>query len=184
MSTYESFKKNLRANPPSDFMVACATARYENLPREEICALLYNLENRTSMDRTNLVNIMNAQGDMQANQFGFDLDDMSLTDVANHIMQTKQHLADEITETLNALGGEQFGKGAWKYWKKADHKAAAKATLDNLTEDEYDELEGEVADVIIFALNIAFFCGVSGFDLAHAIRTKQEINIDRQKSGY
>lgn len=183
MTPYPSFKKNLRKDPPSDFLTANALARFEGLSREEICLLLQNLENRTAMGRHDLSRLMQRQDKIQREQFGFDVDDMSLTDIAGHIMQTKQHLADEVTETLNALGGEKYGKAAWKYWKQ-DHAKVAELTLDDLTEDEYEELVGEVADVMIFALNIAFFCGVSGYALAHAIYDKQDVNIIRQEQGY
>jgi len=183
MKPYPKFKKDLREEHLGDFTVANALARYEGLSREEICVLLQNLENRTAMGGHDLAALMNKQEKIQREQFGFDLDEMSLTDIANHLMQTKQHLADEVTETLNALGGNQYGKAAWKYWKK-DHAKVANLGLDDLSEEEYDDLVGEVADCMIFALNIAFFCGVHGYALAAAIRDKQDINIVRQENGY
>lgn len=107
---------------------------------------------------------------------------MSLTEISVEIMKQQQYLLDEITETLTALGGKH-GKAAWKAWK-ADHEKVAEMKLNDLTTTEKDELTGECADVMIFALNIMALCGMEWGSLIEAVESKQRENISRWESGY
>lgn len=106
----------------------------------------------------------------------------SLVEVCDNVMRTKQYLDDEISEVLTAVGGK-LGKAAWKSWK-ADHKAADNVGLESLSAEEREELVGEVADVMIFAMNVGIHCGVGGKELLTAIREKQRVNLDRWQNGY
>lgn len=106
----------------------------------------------------------------------------TLTTVANEVMKQKQFLDDEVTEVLTAIGGE-LGKSAWKSWK-SDHGKAAITPMANLSRQEHDDLVGECADVMIFAMNIAIHCGIDARDLAKEIELKQEENVERWNNQY
>ena len=166
----------------SKFVAQVAKDRVGQMSREELEVYALRLSNQTMNGKDSLVQITRTQERIQREEFGFDVDDYSLNELATKIMETKQHLDDEITEVLTALGGE-YGKAAWKYWK-ADHKKTAMLKLDDLAEHEWEELCDEVADVMIFGLNIAIQCGVSGYALSESIRRKQEVNVERQRTGY
>ncbi len=164
------------------FVSAVAKNTFQEMSREELELYALRLRNKTGDGRDTFTGMLDNQQRIQREHFGFDCDDFSLTELATKIMETKQHLDDEITEVLTALGGD-YGKAAWKHWK-ADHKKCSELCLDDLEEHLFEEVTGEVADVMIFAMNIAVQCGVNGYELAQAIAEKQAINEERQTNGY
>ena len=164
------------------FMSHLSADAFKDFTREELERYALKLRNQTRGGKDSFSGLMKRQEAIQREQFGFDCDDFDLTEIAAKVMITQQHLQDEITEVLTALGGEH-GKSAWKHWK-SDHAKCKELKLDDLTHAQHDELVGEVADVMIFAMNIAVQCGISGYALAHEIETKQDINVERQENGY
>ena len=166
----------------AEFLDGLAADKFKNMSRNELERAHLKLKNETQDGATSLTTILKRQTEIQRTEFDYDPDDFSLNEIADEVMKTQQYLQDEITEVLTALGG-RFGKAAWKHWK-ADHARTGRMGLDDLTEDEYLDLIGECADVMIFAMNIAVQCGVNGYDLGTAIYKKQEENVERQKTGY
>jgi len=164
------------------FMASLAADTFKDHTRAELETYALKIRNKTRGGRDSFSGLIKRQAAIQREQFGYDCDDYDLTQIATKIMETQQHLQDEITEVLTALGGD-YGKAAWKHWK-ADHAKCKELKIDDLTHAQHDELVGEVADVMIFAMNIAVQLGISGYSLAHEIEMKQDINVERQENGY
>lgn len=126
--------------------------------------------------------LLRTQAQIQKDHQDVDPSTMSMTDRCDEIMRQQQFLLDEITELMTALGGP-YEKASWKKWK-ADHKLLKTIYVEDLDFEEFEDIKGEAADVLIFVLNIVSLAGVDGDELLSAVAAKQNENLKRWESGY
>lgn len=109
----------------------------------------------------------------------------SLAHVAEFFMKNKHALEDEISETIDAIGGisSTVGPAAWKWWKK-NHQLAHELTLEDLTAEDMLELKYEIVDQFHFFMNQMVKIGMTANELASMYVAKNKENFDRQERGY
>lgn len=109
----------------------------------------------------------------------------SLASIADFFMKNKHALEDEISETIDAIGGINNGVGsaAWKWWK-SNHHVAQVLTLDDLSEEDMLELKYEITDQFHFFMNQMVKIGMTADELASMYVAKNKENFDRLERGY
>lgn len=115
----------------------------------------------------------------------FDSQDNSLQNVADFFIKNKHALEDELSETIDAIGGihDGIGSAAWKWWKK-DNDFADSATLRNLSERDRLELAFEIVDQMHFLINQFVKLGITGSQAYSLYMSKNAENFNRQENGY
>lgn len=87
-------------------------------------------------------------------------------DLVEYIKMNVLAATDELHEVLNETG--------WKHWKSEGYGQIA-------SRQRYID---EIADVVLFTLNLLLAQRVSGMELIKALDKKWRINQQRQRSGY
>ena len=116
---------------------------------------------------------------------GFNSPDNSLASIADFFIKNKHALEDEISETIDAIGGinDGVGSAAWKWWK-ADHNKVYETTLSDLSPEGLLELKYEIVDQFHFFMNQMAKIGMSANELASMYVAKNKENFDRLERGY
>lgn len=115
----------------------------------------------------------------------FDSPNNSLSSIALFFLGNKHALEDEISETIDAIGGinDGIGSAAWKWWKK-DHMKAHELTLADLSPEDMLEFKYEIVDQFHFFMNQMVIIGMSADELASMYVAKNKENFDRNERGY
>lgn len=129
--------------------------------------------------------IFNMQKELQEKNYGYSFRDMSMGQLVAFLFMNKHALEDEMSETMDAVGGihDGIGNAAWKPWKK-DNEKVYHMSIHDLSERDRKELLMEIVDQFHFFMNQAVACGFTGSDIANAYIAKNKENWERQKRGY
>jgi hypothetical protein len=116
----------------------------------------------------------------------FDNPNESIASVARFLLGNKHALEDELSETMDALGGihDGFGPAAWKWWKKDNKGIMENMTIKELTERDTIELKMEIVDQFHFFMNQMIKVGMTGSELYSMYKSKNAENFNRQNNGY
>lgn len=115
----------------------------------------------------------------------FDSQNNTLANVVDFFIKNKHALEDELSETIDAVGGihDGMGSSAWKWWKK-DHGMADVRALSVLSEKDRLELAFEITDQLHFLINQFVKIGITGSQAFSLYMAKNKENFDRQERGY
>ena len=131
--------------------------------------------------------VFNMQLSLQKRIMGDDFDSQSntLANVADFFLKNKHALEDELSETIDAIGGihDGIGSAAWKWWKK-DNAEAEVRTLHSLSDRDRLELAMEITDQLHFLINEYVKLGITGSQAFSLYMAKNKENFDRQDRGY
>lgn len=129
--------------------------------------------------------IFQMQKDLQEKTYGYKYEDMTLKELVQFMLLNKHALEDEMSETMDALGGihDGIGPASWKPWKK-ENGYTSTMSLEDLSKRDRQELLMELVDQFHFFMNQVVACGFTGSDLANGYIAKREENVRRQKKGY
>jgi len=110
----------------------------------------------------------------------------SIASIARFLLGNKHALEDEISETMDALGGihDGFGSAAWKWWKKDNKGIMEEMTINELSDRDKIELKMEIVDQFHFFMNQMIKVGMTGSELFSMYMAKNEENHNRQNNGY
>lgn len=116
----------------------------------------------------------------------FDDPNESIASVARFLLANKHALEDELSETMDALGGihDGIGSGAWKWWKKDNKLQAENQRISDLSERDIIELKMEVVDQFHFFMNQMIKIGMTGSELYSMYKSKNAENFNRQNNNY
>lgn len=103
---------------------------------------------------------------------GFDFEKMTINEKSSYIKEMMLWVQDEMCEALHEL---PFAKG-WS--KKYD------TWTDEKIEEQMDKFKKEMIDSFHFFMNILIASGMTAEDIFNEYIDKNEINIQRQKTGY
>lgn len=129
--------------------------------------------------------IFSLQKELQEKTYGYKFSEMSMKELVQFLLLNKHSLEDEMSETMDAIGGihDGIGSAAWKPWKK-DNGFTPAMSIEDLTTRDKKELLMELVDQFHFFMNQIVACGFTGSDLVNGYLSKREENIRRQKDGY
>lgn len=110
----------------------------------------------------------------------------SIASVARFLLGNKHALEDELSETMDALGGihDGFGPAAWKWWKKDNKGIMENMVIADLSDRDTKELKMEVVDQFHFFMNQMIKIGMTGSELYSMYKSKNAENFNRQNNGY
>lgn len=109
-------------------------------------------------------------------------DNPTIGEVADFCMFNKHALEDELSEFMDALGGNA-GNAGWKKWKSM-HSEIKNMHLSDLSDLEMLELKYEFVDMMHFIINFALIIGMSAEEVAGMYLNKNAENHNRQDNNY
>lgn len=129
--------------------------------------------------------IFDLQKELQENTYGYKFNDMTMTRLVQFLLMNKHALEDEMSETMDAVGGihDGIGPAAWKPWKKENQHTDSMCIRD-LSKRDRQELLMEIVDQFHFFMNQVVSCGFTGSDLVNGYLAKRGENIRRKNEGY
>lgn len=129
--------------------------------------------------------IFEMQKILQESTYGYEFQDMTMRETVNFLLMNKHALEDEMSETMDAVGGihDGIGNAAWKPWK-AKNKDTDNMSVLTLSQRDRQELLMEIVDQFHFFMNQAIACGFTGSEIANAYVAKNAENVRRQVEGY
>lgn len=146
-----------------------------------------NRDNKLSKLKYNKVHsddlqlLLDKQMELQQ-RLGYDLKNMTISEVAMYCIYNKHCLEDELGEFMDALGGPA-GNAAWKTWK-ASHEEMKKMKINELDDDCIIELKYEAIDILHFILNFFNAIQMDSGDVMGMYLAKNQENHDRQERKY
>lgn len=129
--------------------------------------------------------IMTVQANTQRLVYGYDFQNMTLSELMSFWHMNNHAMIDEIHEATDALGGINDGSGnaIWKRWK-ADHPKYKNLKFSDLSESDQLECKYEVIDMLHFFMNYAISIGMTPAEMYNMYMAKNEENRARQARGY
>lgn len=149
--------------------------------KDNICSdLLLSKQQFPEMDA-----LFEMQKTLQEKTYGYNFDQMNLGHLVSFLLMNKHALEDEMSETMDAVGGihDGIGNAAWKPWK-TDNVLVNSMSIKDLSQRDRKELMFEIVDQLHFFINQAIACGFTGSDIMNGYIAKNKENIERQKRGY
>lgn len=133
------------------------------------------------IDAPALTRMFELQKDLQ-DRLGSWGNNPTIGDVADFCMFNKHALEDELSEFMDALGGND-GNAGWKKWK-SKHSEVKNKTLSDLSNEELLELKYEFVDIMHFVINFALIIGMDAEEVAGMYLLKNKENNNRQDNSY